>query len=233
MPSPLKNKKEELFVLTPKKTENRGKYLQRCSAHPKMREQFKDMKERMGMCLNAFNSYYRYWSRLEEFGEDLEGTALGDCIAKKRAQGLDYKQAYASCSTKVVAPSGPIVLSEDEDNLIIEPVAFNEMDILGYMTKYFYICPGAQTTFEHLISMNPDKETSRMIRNAAVLADSVFKIEAKVLEDEVATPEQLEQATVLVDDFYGLMSVIDDDLGMFHDVSYMDGHLEVISSYIK
>ena len=117
------NEVDEVFVLTPKKTENRGRYLQRCSAHPKMKEQFKDMKERMGHCLNAFNSYYKYWSRLEEFGE---GTALGDCIAKKRAQGLDYKQAYASCSTKVVAPSGTIVLSEDEDNLLIEPVEFQD-----------------------------------------------------------------------------------------------------------
>lgn len=225
---------KEVFVLSPRKSENRGKYLQRCAAHPKMKEQFADRKERAVFCLTSFNEYYKWWVKMEDFGEeDTKDTVLGDCIAKKKSQGLDYKEAYARCASKVVVPSGPIVLSEDEDNLIIEPVEFSEMDILGYMTKYFYICPGAQKTFEHLISMNPDKETSRMIRNAAVLADSVFKIEAKVLEDKVATPEQLEQATVLVDDFYGLMSVIDDDLGMFHDVSYMDGHLEVISSYIK
>jgi hypothetical protein len=123
------NEVDEVFVLTPNKTENRGKYLQRCSAHPKMKEQFKDMKERMGQCLNAFNSYYKYWSRLEAFGEkDVEGTILGDCITKKRAQGLDYKEAYARCASKVVAPSGPIVLSEDEDNLIIEPVSMEGLD---------------------------------------------------------------------------------------------------------
>ena len=118
---------EEVFVLTPKKTENRGKYLQRCSSNSKMKEQFKDMKERMGQCLNAFNAYYKYWSKLESFGaKDVEGTILGDCITKKRAQGLDYKSAYARCATKVVAPSGPIVLSEDE--LIIEPVAMEGLE---------------------------------------------------------------------------------------------------------
>jgi hypothetical protein len=122
MPEPVA---EEVFVLTPKKTENRGKYLQRCSAHPKMKEQFKDMKDRMGQCLNAFNEYYKWWVKMEEFGEkDVEGTILGDCITKKRAQGLDYKSAYARCASKVVAPSGPIVLSEDE--LIIEPVAMDD-----------------------------------------------------------------------------------------------------------
>ena len=227
------NETEEVFVLKPKKTENRGRYLQRCSAHPKMKEQFKDMKDRMGQCLNAFNSYYKYWSRLESFGEeDTKGTVLGDCIAKKKAQGLDYKSAYARCASRVVVPSGPIVLSED-DNLLIEPVEFNEMNVLGYMTKYFYICPGAQSTFEHLISMNPDEETAGMIRSAAQIADNVFEIEAKVMKDEMATPSQLEQAELLVDDFYDLMQEIDEELGMLHDVSYMDGHIQKISSFLK
>jgi hypothetical protein len=198
-----------------------------------MKEQFKDMKDRMGQCLNAFNSYYKYWSRLESFGEeDTKGTVLGDCIAKKKAQGLDYKSAYARCASRVVVPSGPIVLSED-DNLLIEPVEFNEMNVLGYMTKYFYICPGAQSTFEHLISMNPDEETAGMIRSAAQIADNVFEIEAKVMKDEMATPSQLEQAELLVDDFYDLMQEIDEELGMLHDVSYMDGHIQKISSFLK
>lgn len=226
------NEVEEVFVLKPKKTENRGSYLSRCSAHPKMKEQTKDLKERMGQCLNAFNSYYKYWAKLEEFGEkDTKGTVLGDCIAKKKAQGLDYKEAYARCASKVVVPSAPIVLNED--NLLIEPVEFGEMSVLGYMTKYFYICPGAQSTFEHLISMNPDEETAGMIRSAAQIADNVFEIEKKVIDDKIATSEQLNQAEILVDDFYDLMEEIDEELGMYHDVSYMDGHIELIESYIK
>lgn len=127
MSKSVSNEAEEVFVLTPKKTENRGKYLQRCSAHPKMKEQFKDMKERMGQCLNAFNSYYKYWSKLEQFGEEeTKGTNLGSCITKKKAQGIDYKQAYRECASKVVVTSGPISLSEDEDNLLIEPVEFQD-----------------------------------------------------------------------------------------------------------
>ena len=113
---------EEIFVLSPRKSENRGSYISRCSAHSKMKSQFPGMKERMNNCLNAFNSYYKYWSRLEDFGEaDTEGTVLGDCIAKQKATGLDYKEAYARCASKVVVAPGPVVLSE-EDNLIVEPV---------------------------------------------------------------------------------------------------------------
>jgi hypothetical protein len=119
---------EEIFVLKPKKNQNRGSYLSYCSAHSKMKEQFPNMKERMGQCLHAYNSYYRYWSKLEDFAEsDTEGTVLGDCIAKQRATGLDYKEAYARCASKVVvSPTGgsnPVVM---ESNLIVEPVAFGE-----------------------------------------------------------------------------------------------------------
>jgi hypothetical protein len=116
---------EEIFVLTPKKHENRGSYLSRCSAHTKMRAQFPNMKERMGTCLNAFNAYYKYWSKLEEF---TEGTAIGDCIAKEKAKGFDYREAYQHCASKVVVTPGPIVLS-NEDNLIVEPVAMEETPV--------------------------------------------------------------------------------------------------------
>lgn len=118
-------KQEEIFVLTPKKNENRGSYLSRCSAHTKMRSQFPNMKERMGTCLNAFNAYYKYWSKLEEF---TEGTAIGDCIAKEKAKGFDYREAYQHCASKVVVTPGPIVLS-NEDNLIVEPVAMEETPV--------------------------------------------------------------------------------------------------------
>jgi hypothetical protein len=223
------SKKEDIFVLQPKKAENRGAYLSRCSNNNKMKAQYPKIKERLGFCLNSFNEYYRYWSKLE-FADVPEDSALGLCIAQQKSKGFDYKEAYSRCASKVVVPNTPVVM---EDDLLVEPVAFAEINILGYKTKYFYICPGATATFEHLVKMNPDEETARMIRNAAVLADNVFEIEAKVLEDEKATPEQLEDATLLVSDFYDLMNEIDEELGMIHDVSYMDGHLEKIGSYVK
>jgi hypothetical protein len=223
-----KEEKEDKFIVQPRKKENRGTYLKRCSSNSKMRETYPYMKERMGYCLNAYQEYYRWWGKFDNGGIP-EESALGRCIARKRARGVEYKQAYRECASKVVVPSTPIVLGQD---LIVEPVFFSEMNVLGYMTKYFYICPGAQGTFEHLISMNPDEETAGMIRSAAQIADNVFEIEKKVLEDKKASQEQLQQAEILVDDFYDLMDEIDEELGMIHDVSYMDGHIELIESYI-
>lgn len=224
-------KDNEVFVLKPKKNENRGLYLSRCLSNSRMKSQMPNRIERGNFCLNSFNSYYKYWAKLEDFADVPEDSALGECIAHERAKGdVDYRTAYARCATKSVSPNVPIVMSGD--NLIIEPVAFSEMDVLGYKTKFFYICPGAQSTFEHLIEMKPDEDTSGMIRSAAQVADNVFQIEAKVIEDGKATQDQLNQAVILVDDFYDIMEEIDKALNMNHDVSYMDGHIEKIQSYL-
>jgi hypothetical protein len=81
--------------------------------------------------------------------------------------------------------------------------------------------------------MDNDDDTIGMIRSAAVVADSIFKIEDDVLKAKVATQEQLDEATVLVDDFKDIINEVDKISGMKHDVSYMDGHIETIASYVK
>jgi hypothetical protein len=104
---------EELFVLKPKKSESRGKYLTRCSQHPKMRESFPRTKERMSECLHGFNSYYKYWNRLEEFGsEEHPEVKFEGCMSKYKTMGKDYKEAYSMCMSE----------------LIVEPVAMEDMN---------------------------------------------------------------------------------------------------------
>jgi hypothetical protein len=107
------------------------------------------------------------------------------------------------------------------------------MDVFGYKTKYFQICPGAQATFKSLV-MLPDLEEDNigMIRSAAVIADAIFKIENDVLESKTATQAQLDEAIVLVDDYKDIIEEIDEDNLTSTDVSYMDGHIEIIKSYL-
>ena len=125
-----KMSKDELFVLQPKKNENRGAYLSRCAKNGKMKGQFPNMKERMGYCLNSFNSYYKYWAKMEDFAEVPKDSALGLCIAREKAKGYTYQEAYAHCATKAgnkpLGPGEAIVLSKD---LIVEPVEFMDVSI--------------------------------------------------------------------------------------------------------
>jgi hypothetical protein len=129
------------------------------------------------------------------------------------------------------------IMAIKENAPLIQAVKFAEedmnVDVFGYKTKYFYMCPGAKATFEHLVSMpNLEEDAIGMIRSAAVVADSVFKIEEDVIEAEMATPEQVKEAIVLVLDFKDIIHEIDEIVGMVHDVEYMNGHIEKIYSYM-
>jgi hypothetical protein len=81
--------------------------------------------------------------------------------------------------------------------------------------------------------MEVDEETIGMIRSAAQVADNVFRIEDEVIKADVATPQQLEEAFILVEDFKDIIHEIDEEVGMIHDVSYMDNHIEIIKKYVK
>lgn len=226
-----KMKKQDLYVLTPRKAENRGQYLKRCSSNTKMKEQFKDLKERLGFCLSSFNEYYKYWTKIEEFAEVPANTALGTCIAKKKSQGLDYKEAYAQCASKVVVPNAPVNLGED--NLLVEPVEFEEgnMDVFGYMTRFFQLCPGAQATFMEITSDSMiDDETKGMVRSAAQVADNVFRIEKEVMEKGFSTELDVQQAELLVGDFKDIIVEIMEETGKTYDVEYMNRHIDLIKS---
>lgn len=106
-----------------------------------------------------------------------------------------------------------------------------ELDIYGYRTSDFHMCPGAIATFTHLMEMNPDEDTIGMIRAAAVIADTIFDLEERVIEDESASLNDVKEAVVLTDDFFDVMGEIDKALGMEHNVEYMIGHVEKIKSY--
>lgn len=107
------------------------------------------------------------------------------------------------------------------------------INVFGYNTKYFHICPKAVELFEHLKSMPMDDDTIGMIRSAAQIADNVFLIEEEAIKNNSTTIDKAVEATILVEDFKDLMREIDEDLGMVHDTTFMDGHLVKIASYIK
>ena len=108
-----------------------------------------------------------------------------------------------------------------------------ELNVLGYHTKNFKLCPGATSLFGHLSEMPLDEETVGMVRSAAQIADNVFHIEKMVLENGITTQHQYEEAVLLVGDFKDVMHEIDEEVGMIHDVSFMDGHIIKIAEYLK
>jgi len=107
-----------------------------------------------------------------------------------------------------------------------------EMDVYGYPTENFYLCPGALGTFTHLVKEMDiqDDDLRDMITSAAVIADVVFDIEEDALEEGYVDLEDLVRAKKLVSMFKDIFQTVNERTGMNHDVSYMDGHIEVIES---
>ena len=147
-------------------------------------------------------------------------------VTKGREEGIESYDVigYPQPDTRTSNPS-----FSKEKMEIIPP----NVNVYGYHTRFFQICPGAQATFEHLVSMDNDEDTKGMIRSAAQVADNVFRIEDEVIKAESATQHQYEEAVVLVDDFKDIIAEIDKISGMKHDVSYMDGHIDKIEEYLK
>lgn len=107
-----------------------------------------------------------------------------------------------------------------------------ELDVFGYRTSHFDICPGAIGTFTDLTSLKLEEDTIGMVRSAAVIADKVFEIEKEVVNSSSSDSSTVKEVEVLVEDFKDVMREIDEIEKTVHDVSYMDGHIEVVKSYL-
>jgi hypothetical protein len=147
---------------------------------------------------------------LSKIAEALEQPSIPASTYPGEAAGTKKKQKYVS----------PALLAEPE------------IDIFGYGTKQFYICPGAIGTFEELKTLAKNEDTIGMIRSAAQIADNVFKIEKDAIENKTTTQREVDEATVLVADFKDLIKEIEEEVGKVFDVSYMDGHIVTIKSFL-
>ena len=163
-----------------------------------------------------------------------------DSILDKEIDSLnDTESEIVLSKIKEVLEAQPSIVSSYPGSVasgsispaLLEEVAGN-INVFGLETEYFYMCPGAVATFTHLVSMPMDEDTKGMVRSAALQADKVFDIEEDVIENQSASPKDLGEAIVLVADFKDLMSEIDKIVKMKHDVSYMDGHIKTIKSYL-
>jgi hypothetical protein len=114
----------------------------------------------------------------------------------------------------------------------IAPAMLNEpnMDIYGYTTQYFQLCPGAQMLFKDLLEVDGVEDIKEAITAAAMLADKVFQIEDEVLKAQKADKKQFEDAYTLVEAFDEILDAVEEYLGIDIEEEFMDNHLLTIRS---
>ena len=121
-------------------------------------------------------------------------------------------------------------IREEKETLQTDP---RNIDVYGYLTQHFEICPGAISLFNHMMKdMEPDIDTIGMIRANAIILDQLFAIEKKVVSMQSSTEEDLLRASIVAADFIDLQHEIDERLGMEHNIDWVKGHLEVIARFL-
>jgi hypothetical protein len=202
--------------------------------------------------LETIKRMYSYLSRAEEFYNESDQSACGTIsyllwggLAAKRwslskLNELEQLETSVSIASSYAGQFGDGKKPRVHTGVktykaeALQEVGMN-IDVFGYPTKHFEICPGATALFTHFKDMDQslglDEDTQSMIRSLAQIADNVFAIEKKVIDAGIAKDDDLMAANILVEDFYDLLEEIDELTGMMHDSPFMYNHLDKIQSY--
>jgi hypothetical protein len=212
------------------------------------------LAQRKDISLETIKRMYSYLSRAESFYNESDPNACGTISfllwggksalewskSKLKELGEIELEGEGGTTTSISSSytgqfGGPTKKKKTKVKLQVEAP---NLDVFGYPTKHFEICPGAQAFFQKLVSVPPTEDNVGMIRSMAQMADNVFEIEKDVLQKEKATPEQLQTAMVLVEDFYDVLEEVQEGMleesGIVMDLNadFMNNHLNIISKYV-
>ena len=191
--------------------------------------------------LETIKRMYSYLSRAEAFYDENDTKACGTIsyllwgglAAKNWSESklkelgeVELEGTTTSISSSYAGQFGEPKEKKKRTKVKLQVEAPN-LDVFGYPTKHFEICPGAQAFFQKLVSVEPTEETVGMIRSMA----HVFEIEKNVLANQKATPEELQTASVLVEDFYDILEEVAQEMAE-ESAEFMENHLEIIARYV-
>ena len=99
------------------------------------------------------------------------------------------------------------------------------VNVFGYQTRYFKICPGAKSFMERVIAQQNDKENKDEIIRIAKLHDLLFMHEIQALKDPAYAAKVLERAEYIVKTIKDDVDTLGLDVA---EVDYLDNHIEKI-----
>ena len=108
----------------------------------------------------------------------------------------------------------------------------NNVNVFGYQTKYYKICPGAQAFMRKVVNgdygdmSNKKQEVIRL----AQLHDVLFLREIKALKDPEFAAKELNTAEYIADEIKSMAQFLDIPVS---EVDYVDGHIDIIRDAAK
>ena len=101
-----------------------------------------------------------------------------------------------------------------------------EVDVYGYQTKHFDVCPGAQSLYKAIVDGEHGKQDKDLVIRVAKLHDSLFYLEKLAKDGKVEVTQELVDIAQNTADL--IMSAAKDKMKLEKEHNYVQGHVDTI-----
>ena len=158
-----------------------------------------------------------YIAKRKRAGEKSSAYLSGRAV--KVCKGQMQGESALEKSKKGMAMYGKKAKMNEQDSL--------EVDVYGYQTKHFDVCPGAQSLYKRIVDEDLVKDKDLVIRTAK-LHDALFALEKTALENG-ATNLDVESAQLMADQIMAMAKM----MGLEREHMYVQGHVEKVKGAVK
>ena len=158
-----------------------------------------------------------YIAKRKRAGEKSSAYLSGRAV--KVCKGQMQGESALEKSKKGMAMYGKKAKMNEQDSL--------EVDVYGYQTKHFDVCPGAQSLYKRIVDEDLVKDKDLVTRTAK-LHDALFALEKTALEDG-ATELDVEAAQLMADQIMEMAKM----MGLESEHQYVQGHVEKVKGAVK
>jgi hypothetical protein len=114
-----------------------------------------------------------------------------------------------------------------------EEIDPREVNIFGYETKHFDVCPGAQGLYKRIVAGEftdgmPGPEEQDLIIRSAKLHDALFALEKNVLNTG-GNELDIETAQIIADQIMAMAKMMD----LEEEHNYVQNHVKIISDTVN
>ena len=102
-----------------------------------------------------------------------------------------------------------------------------EVNVFGYETQHFDVCPGAQGLYKRIVEENLVQDQDLVIRSAK-LHDALFALEKNAL-DMGGNELDIQTAQIIADQIMEMATM----MGLENDHNYVQNHVKIISDAIN
>ena len=102
-----------------------------------------------------------------------------------------------------------------------------EVNVFGYKTQHFDVCPGAQGLYKRIVEENLVQDQDLVIRSAK-LHDALFALEKNAL-DMGGNELDIQTAQIIADQIMEMAKM----MGLENDHNYVQNHVKIISDAIN